>query len=419
MRVRRRMGWWVGSVALVAGGACAAPALAQEQAERQARGALAERAVDDDVRAQGERMAQRAIAFLRTQQDEATGGWGVRPGGPRLPAITGLVLRGMLMQPGIDARDGHVRRGASFILEHRQPDGGIYDRILASYNTSICVSALARLGTPEAAEAIEPALDFLRRIQWHEGAGVGSGADAETGRVTEDHPFYGGIGYGGSSRPDNSNLHFFINAFIDAGVDCEDPAVQRALIFLARTQMHEDINDMPYAEGSTQGGFIYATSPSGDQLGVGESKAGEIEELTPSGERVSRLRAYGSMTYAGFRTYIYAQLERDDPRVEAAMGWIRQNYTLRENPGVGNDGLYYYYVTFANALSAFGEDRLEIRHDDGRAEARDWRRDLIERLAELQHEDGSFRPVDDRWMEGDPVLITAYSLIALQHALRD
>jgi len=372
-----------------------------------------------DRRAEGRAIAARAIEYLRTQQDDATGGWGVRAGAPRLPAITGLVLQGMLMDPRIDARDEAVARGVAFVLAQRQADGGIYDRILPSYNTAICVSALARVGTPEAAEAVQGGIAFLRAMQWHEGAGVGSDADRETARVGRDHPFYGGVGYGGSSRPDNSNLHFFINAFIDAGVDCEDPAVQRALVFLERTQMHHEINDMPYAEGSTQGGFIYATSPSGDQLGVGESKGGEIEELTPDGQRVSRLRAYGSMTYAGFRTYIYAQLERDDPRVAAALDWIRRHYTLRENPGVGLDGYYYYLVTFANALAALGEPSLDVIHADGRTEARDWRGDLIGRLAELQNDDGSFRPLDQRWMEGDPVLITAYSLIALQHALRD
>jgi hypothetical protein len=36
----------------------------------------------------------------------------------------------------------------------------------------------------------------------------------------------------------------------------------------------------------------------------------------------------------------------------------------------------------------------------------------------LQEPDGSFKSVDDRWMENDPVLITAYSLIALGEAVK-
>jgi squalene-hopene/tetraprenyl-beta-curcumene cyclase len=117
------------------------------------------------------------------------------------------------------------------------------------------------------------------------------------------------------------------------------------------------------------------------------------------------------MTYAGFKSYLYAGLSKNDPRVAAARGWIESHYTLTENPGVGTDGLYYYYVMFAKALDADG--RATVLTPDG---SRDWRVDLVNQLSSLQNEDGSFRSVDDRWMENDPVLITAYALNALQLA---
>ena len=69
------------------------------------------------------------------------------------------------------------------------------------------------------------------------------------------------------------NLPDFLQALEDAGVPGDDPAVQRALTFLERTQMLDSVNDMPYAQGSKQGGFIYATSPSGDELGLPLPKA--------------------------------------------------------------------------------------------------------------------------------------------------
>ena len=50
--------------------------------------------------------------------------------------------------------------------------------------------------------------------------------------------------------------------------------------------------------------------------------------LDQEGGRVSRLRAYGSMTYAGFKSYVYADLPRDDPRVELALGWLRTVTTV-------------------------------------------------------------------------------------------
>ena len=55
--------------------------------------------------------------------------------------------------------------------------------------------------------------------------------------------------------------------------------------------------------------------------------------------------------------------------------------------------------------------------DGAEGETRDWANDLIDRLAGLQNADGSFKVVDDRWMEDNPVLITAYGLMALQHAI--
>ena len=133
---------------------------------------------------------------------------------------------------------------------------------------------------------------------------------------------------------------------------------------------------------------------------------------------VSRLRAYGSMSYAGFKSLIYAKLPRSDQRVAAAYDWVRHNYSLAENPGLGKDGVYYYYVTFARAMDAWGEPMVEVVKADGSKESRDWAMDLIDTLAALQNPDGSFKSIDDRWMESNPVLITAYAVIALEHAAR-
>lgn len=377
--------------------------------------------VSEDHRERGERLVERAIGFLRGQQDGQTGGFNHRPDGPNLPAITGLVVTGMLLDPEIDGNDPTVRKGVEYMLSFVQPDGGIYDRILPSYNTAICVSALSKLGPGEpgyqrAGGVMADGVRRLKSLQYSDEADVESEVGRTTQRVPRSHPFYGGIGYGSSGRPDNSNMQFMMQAFADAGVPADDPAVQRALVFLQRTQMLDKANDMDYADGSTQGGFIYATAPNADSIGIGESKAGTIEETLSDGTVASRLRAYGSMTYAGFKSYAYAELAEDDPRVAAALDWISKNYTLAENPGIGTDGQYYYYLTFSKALDARGKPTLPIESATGPASTH-WAEDLIDQLEGMQNEDGSFRSVDDRWMENDPVLITAYSLIALQHAL--
>lgn len=361
--------------------------------------------------AQAREMRDKAVEYLLDQQDAGTGGWSVRPDGPNLPAITGLVLMGMTADDALPTRDEATKRavdrGYEFLYSYQQGDGGIYDRILPQYNTAISLAALSRLDTQRARDAARDALAFLRTLQYSE-----DNTNPEL-RVSRSHPFYGGIGYGGSGRPDNSNMHMFMMALEEAGVPSDDPAVQRALVFLQRTQMDGRVNEMDYAEGSRQGGFIYATSPSGEQIGVGESKAGTIEETLSDGTTASRLRAYGSMSYAGFKSYVYADLPRDDVRVTAARTWIGENYTLEENPGIGTDGYYYFILTFSRALDAFGEPTLEVVADGRSTRRTNWADDLIAQLATLQNDDGSFRSVDDRWMENNPVLITAYSLIAL------
>ncbi len=370
--------------------------------------------------AQAAEIALKAESYLRGMQDPG-GGWGVNPKGPTFPAITGLVLQGMLLNPQASEKDPAIAAAVAYVLSMQQEDGGIYDQILPSYNTAICASALSKIGTPEAKSAVKRALAFLRSIQYGEGAVTHEGLGESATPVTKDHPFYGGVGYGKHGRPDLSNTSFWVEALRDCGVEPGDAAFQRAVVFLQRTQMVErigsvEVNDLAYADGSQQGGFIYSTSVNRDDQGGGQSNAPMMEETLSDGTTASRLRSYGSMTYAGFKSYLYAGLKKDDPRVTAAWQWMAANYTLEENPGVGTDGLYYYMLVFAKAMEAFGEPTIPTKDADGAPALRDWRADLVARLASLQNEDGGFRSVDDRWMENDPVLITAYALIALRAA---
>ncbi len=356
--------------------------------------------------------AARAVEYLRTTQDES-GGWSINPEGPDFPAITALAVRGMLLDPRIDEHDPAVRRGIAHVLSFAKPDGGIHDGVLPTYNTAICVSMLSGVRTPEAARAVNAGVSLLRRMQWgafDPAENPSPEAPGWTEPVDESHPFFGGLGYGRHGRPDASNTQFFLEALHDAGVSTEDPAYGRALVFLRRIQMDERVNPMPYAEGSRQGGFIYATVPDAESVDSvpGQSQAGEFTETLTDGTEALRLRAYGSMTYAGFKSLLYADLSRDDPRVTAALGWIERNFTVSENPGLGDQGRYYNYSAMSRALDAWGAERIA---------GRDWRADLVRAIADLQAEDGGMRVVHERWMEGDRDLITAFALIALGTAV--
>lgn len=356
-----------------------------------------------------ELVADRAMAYIESRQNPDTLGFDDDPEAQTLPAITGLVVTGFMLDPGVDERHPVVLTGTRYILKHQQPDGGIYKDMLPSYNTAICLSALAMVNKPEALSGMLKGRDFLKTLQHGD---FNSNNPEDPGfeePIGLDHPYYGGVGYGKHGRPDLSNLSFFIQALHDTGLSTNDPAYQRALVFLSRVQMNDAINDMPYADDSDQGGFVYATVPNIESVDglAGQSQAGTTTETLEDGTEIVRLRAYGSMTYAGFKSLLFADLDPDDPRVSAAWDWIQKNYTLEENPGMGMQGYYYYLCTMARALDAMGIDEIN---------GRNWREDMIDKLEELQQPSGAFRVVESRWMENNDILIAAYALIAVQHA---
>lgn len=370
-------------------------------------------ALDDAHWQKANGLIDRGIAYLRTTQN-ADGSWSPDAG----PAITAMVMQGML-DHGVSPDDPAVQKALAYILSRQKTNGGIHDGLLENYNTAICLSALARLNDrPEVAPVISKAQDYLRELQW-----VGQ-RDEEGNPVDEDHPFYGGAGYGKHGRPDLSNTQIMLQALHDSGIDCNDPAFQRAMVFISRCQGIES-NTAFKDQIEQDGGFIYATSINKDHIGVPQSMASpEMIDEALAGRPVSGLRTYGSMTYAGFKSYLYAELDREDPRVVAAYDWIRANYSLDHNPGLRDNpntemredkqGLYYYYMTFARALKAWGEPTIE--KTDGTTI--DWGNDLVDTLAAAQREDGSWINEADRWSEGDANLVTAYALIALTETLR-
>lgn len=399
MRTKHTFKTWAGGIALAAALASGLGPVAPVMA------------MDDAKIKKLDETAVKAITFLRTKQ-LANGAWSPDLG----PAITALVVRAMIEQ-GVKRDDPAVEKGVAFILTFVKPDGGIHDGKVENYTTSICLSALALVNDkPGVAAAIKGGQDYLRKLQW-------DGQTAPDGKVIDkNHPFYGGAGYGRHGRPDLSNTQIMIEGLHDSGLDCKDPAYQRALVFIERCQ-GTATNTAPYKDRlEMDGGFIYATSLNKDKIGVPESAAGEYTVDVPEKGQVSKLRNYGSMTYGGFKSYLYAQLDRKDPRVVDAYKWITSHYTLEGNPGMVDDpktpadermqGYFYYVMAFSRAFQAWGEK--EIKLADGKKA--DWGADLVDKLAAIQKPDGSWVNASDRWAEGDPVLVTAYSVIALSQA---
>jgi squalene-hopene/tetraprenyl-beta-curcumene cyclase len=353
---------------------------------------------------------KKAIDYLLSQQGP-DGSWVPQAG----PAVTALILKGLL-QAGHTMDEPALQKALAFIDKSHKPDGGWYDNAQATYNTAITLSTVSIL--PEATRAryrdqIVAAQRFLKSIQ--AGGGIEAALIDDKGKaIDKEHPWFGGWGYHqgkglqAGTRPDNSNSQFVIAALRDSGLPASDPAIQNYLVFLQRTQAYEG-NSAPWAKGRDDGGFIYSMRWNEKHQFYGESEGPDAKDR--DGNEI--LTAYGSMTYAGLKSLLYAEVAKDDPRVKAAIRWITGNYTLDLNPGLNNaQGLYYYYHTFAAALRAYGQEILP----DAKGVKHDWRKDLEEKLASVQKPDGSFINTADRWMESNPVLVTSYVVLALQNA---
>ncbi|MBN2477528.1 MAG: terpene cyclase/mutase family protein [Pirellulales bacterium] len=332
-----------------------------------------------------QRTVDRAIRFLQTKAQAPDGSYAGYAG----PGVTSLVTTGILRH-GRSPGDPLVAKSLEYLEGFVRHDGGIYgeDTLYRNYETClaiVCFSEANRDGRYN--ELLKNADRFVKGIQWDE--------DEEHDQTSTS---YGGAGYGKHKRPDLSNTSFLIDALRAAGNGPNDEAVKKALIFVSRCQnLESEHNTTPFAAKNPDKGFYYTCAAGGS------SQAGE----TPDGG----LRSYGSMTYAGLKSMIYAGVGPDDPRVKAALEWIQKHYGLNSNPGMGDAGLYYYYHVFAKALAATGLGQIE----DAQGVPRDWRRDLVEELARRQRPDGSWINENVRWMEGDSALVTGYALLALSY----
>lgn len=337
----------------------------------------------DDTEALRQKLVERGVNFLKsTQADD--GSWTSQ----NALGITGLAVKALL-DSGVPADDPAIQKGLKYLESYKQEDGGIYAPKSTHRNYETCISLMAfHAADPKKYQStIEAAEKFLKELQWDQGEGL----------ETSD-TFFGGAGYGGHQRPDLSNTQFLMEALKTAGVSEDDPAFKKALIFVSRSQnLETEHNTTDFAAKINDGGFYYTPAAGGT------SQAGKTED--------GGLRSYGSMTYAGLKSMVYAGLEPDDPRVKAALDWISKNYTLKENPGMGQQGLYYFYHTFAKTLSVLGKPTLT----DDKGKTHVWRKDLVQKLDELQRENGSWLNPADRWYEGDPNLVTGYALMALSH----
>ena len=336
----------------------------------------------------------RGTAWLLTQQN-ADGSFGKDT---THPALSALPLIALLREPtGKFAVSDVVKKGAAYLRKFAQPDGGIYNTEsgLANYNTSVCLLALALAGDEKDIPILRAARAYV----------IGQQASGMAKPETD-----GGIGYGtvGSSpkrgHPDLDNTLIALESLrATQSLASDKPDAKQlnwnaAIDFVSRCQNLPSHNKEKWASSDTdnKGGFVYYP---------GFSNAGEVD-LAGGGKA---LRSYGSMSYAGLLSFIYADLKKDDERVVAAIDWLKKHYTLEENPGLEKQGYFYYLHLMTKGLTTAGITEL-----DRGGKKVDWRHELGLQLMKLQTPDGFWVNDVARWKENNAVLTTTYGVMSLE-----
>ncbi len=350
--------------------------------------------LDTSLRNEVHAAINRGLTWLAAKQRD-DGAWSNN----MFPALTALVVQSYVATQHQD-RESILPGALDFITSCVQPDGGIYKSIpgrkgggLSNYNTAICMTALHATGDEQYTRTVQNAREFVA-------GGQHFGADE----------YHGGFGYDkstGRAYTDLLNTYYAVQAMrMTQSVEDKRPADEKRVdIDWGETAKYISKLQNPPGTGDDAGGFFY--NPSDPKAGTTTNAAGVVT-----------FRSYGSMTYAGLLALIYADVSRDDPRVRSAFDWSAKHWTLEENPGMGAQGLYFFYNVLTRSLDAYGQDLIPA--EEGKMI--DWRIQLARRLVAVQKIDpdtGGGYWINDtgRFWENDPVLATAYTILALQLTL--
>ena len=347
-----------------------------------------------DVSFQNEvqRAIEKGLDYLKTSQN-SNGWWST----PDHPSVTALALSAFSGEPQQRYKNlPQVKKGYDFVLSCAKPDGGIYGTNLANYNTSISMMGLLAAHDPKYDSVLRKARSFV----------AGGQVDTDEKGKT-DSPWDGGVGYSHeATRSDMNNTLVALEALYYSKhlvedkklADAKDLNWAAAIQFIQNCQNLPGVNKQEWVstDAKDRGGFVYDPASS------------KAPSVTNANGKVA-LRSYGSISYAGLLSYIYADVKKSDARVQAVMEWLKSNYSLEENPGMGQQGFYYYLHLMTKALNTADVDALDTK--GGKV---DWRREVAMRLINLQKADGSFQNDNGRWWEKDPNLVTAYAVMTLE-----
>ncbi|MHC4607033.1 MAG: prenyltransferase/squalene oxidase repeat-containing protein [Planctomycetota bacterium] len=391
---------------------------------------------------------EKAADWLTAQQDESGAWMQALPQGGKVPSLgfTGLAVAALAGGPLKAKYKDNIKKAVKWLVFKQNEDGsfgeGSDGQFLKSYGTAIALMAFTAVDPKKEklADKIRGAQAYLKHNQVKEGvhrggSGYGDLAPGEKGiRVKE----YANM----------STTGFTAEALRLSGLPKDDEFWKLVIEFCRSVQNSTEVNkNEAFLKQLKEKGLSI-----GDDGSLFYTPIADPEQASKAGTKklVDKevIIGYGSMTYDGIKTYLYAGLGKDSPEVRAAMDWVRKNYAVDMHPGFPYDaekrghlmGLYYYYVVMARALDAYGEtvrqSRIrgtggpeaaedEFMTDDGKVlktfdgKEHAWANELAEHLLKLQDREGFWKNKHSRWYEGIPELTTSYVLLTGNTILRN
>ncbi len=289
-------------------------------------------------------------------------------------SLTPMAMLALSIAPANPARSRALELGRNFLATIVDGKGKLRSDLerpqYPSYSAALSVLALN--ASPPHRSVRDALIPEIRALQLDESRGI-----------SPTDPSYGGWGYE-ITRPPTANLSatlFSIGALSLSGLPPSDPDLMRARRFV------ESCQNVP-----GDGGFFFAPGKS------------DGNKAAFDGERA---RSYGSMTADGVRALLRLGTPFDDPRVQAARGWLEKHFDATKNPGefppeaeIRRASAYYYYVwSVAHAQRALG--------------AQNWAEPLAEALLARQGSDGSWKNPASEMREDDPLVATSFAMAAL------
>lgn len=353
-------------------------------------------------------------------QQDASGAWkqGAGEKASASPAFTGLMVAALAGAPPSlkEKYKPAVDKAVGYLLSKINADGSVGEgptgTFVKTYATGIALMAFASVErTDKVANAIRGAQAYMKQNQLKEGKDLG------------------GMGYGdesgGGKKATIANLSttgFASEGMHQSGLPQDDAFWQLVVKYVRKCQNNSETNNDPefVAELKSKGlvvgddgSLYYSTVADPAAQKVGTKKVADKESIA----------GYGSMTYDGIKTYLYAGLKKDAPEVKAAIDWVRKNYSVELHPGFPYDnaqrqhlrGLYHYYLVMSRALEAYGENPFVTF--DGKKH--DWAREIAEQLVKQVKESKMWKNDNSAWFEGDPLLTTSYVLVTCNTLLKN